>query len=491
MPPTRRRRPGRPRRPSPPPPLPPPLLPPPISLPPIPSRQPPASLPPTPKIRHNINHNSNNINNNTNINTNTNHNTIPNVVKPITPIEPPNNTNTIPLIERLTTNPKYVDILELQINLIKILLKQTDKLTINNCINDKPNFNMDELLSQLNPLGLITDEKDTGVSMSPENNLTEFLPGKIPLIDLSVPKPTQQISWNTFNSYIEPYFKDFNEDDIKFLQKDDETFDDENIQIPPLGKNNSISKQNIALGDENSLIKSSCGPLTSRILSAIIPNFDNPIKISNDNLTFKELENRVQRELEFIGIFLNVKQTINNNSWEQNWSSELQDDEISTNLRKLIKKLSDIIDINKDRKNILIPIVENYLAYQEYLKILDDLDKQIEISYRRRLNVNPKRRKEHNNHNHNHNHNHNSDHHQENNLNNSSLKVLLDKRNKWINKIGILFKDYYKMHRMPESSIFDKEENTNKESTNTTTIKDNDKDKDKDNNISDESSDEE
>ncbi|GME86732.1 unnamed protein product [Ambrosiozyma monospora] len=87
------------------------------------------------------------------------------------------------------------------------------------------------------------------------------------------------------------------------------------------------------------------------------------------------------------------------------------------------------------------------------MSILEDLDKQVEQYYRRRINVTPKKSKKKGHHN---------AHKDETHLvTNASFKSLLEKRSKWIEKIGPLFKSQLEMRRMPEESIFEKVLNGN------------------------------
>ena len=59
-----------------------------------------------------------------------------------------------------------------------------------------------------------------GVASYPENDLLDLLPGSIPNIDFSKNKPpTNQVQFTTFQSYIESYFRPFNNDDLTFLKE--------------------------------------------------------------------------------------------------------------------------------------------------------------------------------------------------------------------------------------------------------------------------------
>lgn len=57
------------------------------------------------------------------------------------------------------------------------------------------------------------------VAKYPKSDLSELLPGNPPDKDFSNSKPANQISFSTFSSYIEPYFRPFSEEDLAFLRE--------------------------------------------------------------------------------------------------------------------------------------------------------------------------------------------------------------------------------------------------------------------------------
>ncbi|CAI6794216.1 AIF_HP2_G0051930.mRNA.1.CDS.1 [Saccharomyces cerevisiae] len=172
------------------------------------------------------------------------------------------------------------------------------------------------------------------------------------------------------------------------------------------------------------------------------------------NLDYPTFEERLKRELKYVGIYMNLPKDENNpNSDDPDWVTGREDDEISAELRELQGTLKQVTKKNQKRKAQLIPLVERQLAWQEYSSILEDLDKQIDQAYVKRIRV-PKKRKKH----------HTA---ASNNVNtgttsqiaqqkaaNSSLKSLLDKRQRWINKIGPLFDKPEIMKRIPNESVF-------------------------------------
>ncbi|EDO16403.1 hypothetical protein Kpol_1030p11, partial [Vanderwaltozyma polyspora DSM 70294] len=412
------------------------------------------------------------------------------------------------------------------------------------------------------------------VASYPTDDLKELLPGVLPDMDFSCPKPTNQIQFSTFLSSVDNYFKEYSDEDVKFMKaknimppdlQADKTYDPDVTPyvIPKLGPLYSHvwlkedDNQNIggtsppSLSDPSVILprksgsfitdgaleteEVSCGPLLSRLLSAVFKgetemddiqqeasnNTEVNIKIegntaastpgqskmdglmeeiptvepqqkdetpgsvldsavteemeelkkslsrvpegvlpiqsgwkANDvSLDYPTFEERLKRELKYVGIYINLPKDENNpNGDDPDWLTGREDDEISAELRELQNSLKIVTKKNDKRKHIIGPLLERYLAWQEYMSILDDLDKQIDQAYIKRIRV-PKKKKKH--------------HHGSLSSNvgsasqvaqqkaaNSSLKALLDKRQRWINKIGPLFDKPEGMKRIPKESIF-------------------------------------
>jgi transcriptional adapter 3 len=53
----------------------------------------------------------------------------------------------------------------------------------------------------------------------PHDDLHDLIPGTPPDSDFSNAKPTNQVAFNTFATYIEPYFRPLNEEDLAFLRE--------------------------------------------------------------------------------------------------------------------------------------------------------------------------------------------------------------------------------------------------------------------------------
>lgn len=396
-------------------------------------------------------------------------------------------------------------------------------------------------------------KKKYGVASYPENDIQDLLPGEIPDIDFSKNKPpTNQVQFTTFQSYIESYFRSFSSDDISFLSEKyvippmfEKSDYDPNVTpylIPKAGtfyadvwaeddsnlasKLNSPAYQQSALdsykpkGSIESLSDDklytediSCGPLSSRLLSAILsvndtderddddangsysdnendpkshrkePSIDvdilsnmRPIpdddvatrlnsgeeyKVTAEVSDFHSIEERLKRELKHIGIFMNLpniddKSKINGKLKKalsddfgtssiidtDEWIRNKEDDEVCTEIRALQKELKEVCQRNRQRKKKLIPVVEDQIAYQEYCTILEDLDKQVDQAYIKRTKAKSKKKK------------HADTTTPQQHAVNNGLRVLLDKRKRWIENIGKLFPPAEIMKRVPRESVF-------------------------------------
>lgn len=69
--------------------------------------------------------------------------------------------------------------------------------------------------------GMSEEEKKQIFSVAgyPKNDLADLIAGDPPDKDFSVAKPTNQINFSTFSTYIDPYFRPFAEEDLTFLRE--------------------------------------------------------------------------------------------------------------------------------------------------------------------------------------------------------------------------------------------------------------------------------
>lgn len=389
------------------------------------------------------------------------------------------------------------------------------------------------------------------VASYPTNDLKEYLPGEIPDQNFSYPKPTNQIQYTTFLASVENFFREFNDDDLKFLKsryiipinlevnkaydpevtpyvipklgplysdvwsKGDDNQNIANTSPPPVNDPSSILPKKSAAEINDATLDTeevSCGPLVSRLLSAILKDevdgedenkvivkeesshtiipqdgiesreqtpmglthtpvsevdekslrgsttstVPNPQlwKVNSINLDYPTFEERLKRELRYVGIYMNMPRDESGNGDDPDWLTGREDDEISAEIRELQNSLKHVTERNQKRKAALVPLVERQLSWQEYASILDDLDKQIDQAYIKRIRV-PKKRKK----------NHSggttgsvtqgtASQVAQQKAANSSLKSLLDKRQRWIKKIGPLFERPEIMKRMPKETVF-------------------------------------
>jgi transcriptional adapter 3 len=240
----------------------------------------------------------------------------------------------------------------------------------------------------------------------------------------------------------------------------------------------------------------SVGPLSSRLLSAILStnevnNSDDELKenafdaeenikfdsedivdgevsvedykVTTDTPDFHSLEERLKRELKYIGIFMNLPNSDEDRTKNQKtgrmmkkgsiidndeWIINREDDEICAEIRDLQKELKASVKMNRENRKKLIPLVEEQIAYQEYCTILEDLDKQVDQAYLKRLKAKSKKKKSEA-----------PANTSQQEAFNTGLRALLEKRTRWIENIGILFKPAEIMKRIPLESILDQVSN--------------------------------
>ncbi|GAA6006487.1 hypothetical protein JCM11491_004981 [Sporobolomyces phaffii] len=96
-----------------------------------------------------------------------------------------------------------------------------------------------------------------------------------------------------------------------------------------------------------------------------------------------DLEERIKRELRFIGLLPDE---------EVDWTSR-EDDEISTALRACQRLLQHQVELNESRKAILMSIVKDRMAYQEYETARDAQERVIEAGWHKRQRTDSKKKK--------------------------------------------------------------------------------------------------
>ncbi|EPX72237.1 SAGA complex subunit Ngg1 [Schizosaccharomyces octosporus yFS286] len=318
------------------------------------------------------------------------------------------------------------------------------------------------------------------VSSFPKKDVRCLVAGTPVTEDFSNSKPNNQISISTFYSFLDPYFRNLNDDDINFLK---ETSDNsKSYQNPPLGERfpeipeeDDIS--NLCSASIYQSLKTmphgsiemlqevdtagediSCGPLTERLLASLLPddvsnqNKMNTLVNGSDHANgshvkkegIEEIEaekeemNGMNNELSilFESDFSFYEERLRNRlrsfgviyDDDIDWTKR-QDDQISETLRSLQCRLKRVEEENQQRKQKILELLPEEMAFQEFSAVLDDLDKQIENAYMKRnrtLKVKKKRIV-------------NEKINASATSSYATIKSLMDKRSLWLEKLQPLF----------------------------------------------------
>ncbi|RKP09128.1 histone acetyltransferases subunit 3-domain-containing protein, partial [Thamnocephalis sphaerospora] len=236
------------------------------------------------------------------------------------------------------------------------------------------------------------------------------------------PKVVNQVPIHVFWNALEPYFRPLTDADLRLLEEQED--DVGPYLIPPLGRpymqvwaeedralipdfeqaesDRAKNAQQLRVGGQPEQMLSdelletdaiSCGPLTERIVSALVRNgvgvpmdFGRDVDIlraSKLNTDLVSVEERLKRELMHLGLL-----DESNVDWRA-----AEDDEICAELRTLQRQLREQEETNSMRKRKLAVIARDYIASQEYNQILEELDRQVEQSFARRHRVKKAKRK--------------------------------------------------------------------------------------------------
>lgn len=238
--------------------------------------------------------------------------------------------------------------------------------------------------------------------------------------DFSKLKQPPQVPVNTFYTSIEPWIRGIKEEDIGFLE-----FTGDEIEpyiIPKLGRHytevweeqdmeiygtplpgfsshrtgdssGSLPKWDPSTLSEPDLLteERSHGPLTERLISALLPMPDVTVwkgvkaaeeamegrpggtgaaAARREKVNVADLEERIQDTMRFHGLLPEPP----------NYSARV-DDPIATALRHAQQELRKVVAMNKARRERLVAIAKDRLAYQEFLDARDSLDKVILATY--------------------------------------------------------------------------------------------------------------
>ncbi|XBW36244.1 hypothetical protein QEN19_001825 [Hanseniaspora menglaensis] len=173
-------------------------------------------------------------------------------------------------------------------------------------------------------------------------------------------------------------FDEFGEDEDELIEDDEDGFD-EIFEADANANNNNNS--DIQEQGASNFVEKSTVPFSWKI--------ENPKILSN--LNYLSFEERIRQELKTLGVFGVANKSLGKAGSETdarddiNWVNEREDDEVCSELRKIQVKLREVSQRNNQRKQVLRPIVKKHLAYQDYEQILDNLNKQVDHEYARRL----------------------------------------------------------------------------------------------------------
>ncbi|KAI8357306.1 histone acetyltransferases subunit 3-domain-containing protein [Choanephora cucurbitarum] len=195
----------------------------------------------------------------------------------------------------------------------------------------------------------------------------------------------------TFWSTLDPYFRPLTEEDRAYLMQTEQ--DPADYSLTSLDKHSNRAIHG--------------GGLTERVLNSLLLN-DDPMDWIKAIDTI-EFEERLKQELVYVGLL------------------EEEEDEISAEFRLTLNELREQYQINRNRKQTLLCIVDNQLQYEQYQLVLNTLDVQVEQAYLREWNASSK------------------------GLSNKTLDAM-NKRKAWIDGLENIFKD--KNSVMPHQSIY-------------------------------------
>ncbi|EPQ64345.1 Bgt-2662 [Blumeria graminis f. sp. tritici] len=283
------------------------------------------------------------------------------------------------------------------------------------------------------------------VAYYPETDLDDLIPGTPPDKDFSSAKPANQVQANTFSTYLEPYFRPFDDQDLAFLRERGDRVtpfitphrgkrhyteiwaEEDNHPVTdttqgreklPLNQpRGSIDRMNDDVAESDAI---STGPILSRLLATLRPehrasSIEIANGISNDQENNTDLndilgtssENAIQTSatqmpesnteawkkalhptLDYAQMDERIKLELRHIGFlplenEPNYDIH-NDDDVAVRLRYLQAKLKKIAILNGARKARLRELVKEKMAHQEFSTILEDLDSQVQTAYLKR-----------------------------------------------------------------------------------------------------------
>ncbi|EEB06664.1 SAGA complex subunit Ngg1 [Schizosaccharomyces japonicus yFS275] len=351
---------------------------------------------------------------------------------------------------------------------------------------------------------LLTTESDEekkrllAVASFPHDDLLNLVAGEPATADFSYSKPSNQVAISTYYGALEQYFRAFTEDDMNFLREEPdiqsafvipplgphyydvwaEEEDVANFYAAPMRQSLSVAPHGFASSIQESNLHTediSCGPLTERLLSALIQqpadvadsdddasiltsdklespstskteanvvseNSPDPSSTKDDEQPSSEQAEAAENEetpftdMSFSRFEDYLKQRLRNLNMlyeeDVDWTRR-KDDEVCATLRDLQEQLKHVAEHNKQRKKAILDLLPHEMAFQEFTTVLFDLDKQIEQAYMKRnrsLKAKKKRVV--------------VDKNSLAAMNSlAGIKALIKKRKTWLETVGLLFQD--------------------------------------------------
>ncbi|KAJ2381257.1 Transcriptional regulator, partial [Coemansia sp. RSA 2603] len=212
--------------------------------------------------------------------------------------------------------------------------------------------------------------------------------------DFSRVRVTNQVHIQTFWASLDAYFRPLVDDDLALLDLPrvdaldvpalgrfyaHRWAEEEVAHYPELAQSARTRHVTRALLADAAPLKHA-RPLTDRVLAALVAEriVDAPDASADaehdaapppppPSEDAAALEDRLARELRYIGIL---------DDHDVDWADR-QDDEVSAALRHLQRQLRVQTEINKQRCARLLPVAREHLGQQEYVQVIDELDKQV------------------------------------------------------------------------------------------------------------------
>ncbi|KAI9250026.1 histone acetyltransferases subunit 3-domain-containing protein [Sporodiniella umbellata] len=257
--------------------------------------------------------------------------------------------------------------------------------------------------------------------------------------DFARVKSKDQVPLTTFWAAIDPCFRPLTEQDRDFLLQ---ISDKKPFLIPPLGEHYSQRWKRedklLQLSPKEVTQPLSCtSSLSDRLFASLVtedlldemPDIQNgeeteDITMNADAVDFEE---RLKEELCYAGLLEGYKEELNTR----------ENDEICAELRALGKEYQEQTVVNEIRKKKLLEVVDQQLQFEQYRRVLQALDRQVEQGYLK-INRNQKSKK--------------NAVKSESSILSENTASAANKRKTWINALGEIFKD--RNLDMPSKTIY-------------------------------------